>query len=100
MERHHWAKVAAVFLVIRSDLGERMLHDTLRLDELHYFPHGPLVRCELESIGDIVDSHYPSLSNCVEFAEKPHRATVLAEPFSGTVTQGVVLVLVIVNSRL
>ena len=42
MERHHWAKVAAVFLVIRSDLGERMLHDTLRLDELHYFPHGPL----------------------------------------------------------
>jgi hypothetical protein len=43
VERHHWAKVAAVFLVIRSDLGERMLHDTLRLDELHYFPHGPLV---------------------------------------------------------
>lgn len=51
MERHHWAKVAAVFLVIRSDLGERMLHDTLRLDKLHYFPHSPLVRWNHPSRG-------------------------------------------------
>ena len=41
----------------------------------------------------IVDSPHSPFSICAENAEKPLRATVLAEPFPGTVAQGLVLVI-------
>jgi len=44
------------------------------------------------AVGDIVGSPYSHRPDFTKSAEKPPRATVLAEPFSGTVTQGVVLV--------
>jgi hypothetical protein len=43
--------------------------------------------------GEIVDSPLSLLSNSAESAENPLRATLLAEPFPGTVAQGVVLVI-------
>ena len=42
---------------------------------------------------EIVDSLLSHLPNSAETAEKPLRATVLAEPLAGTVAQGGVLVI-------
>jgi hypothetical protein len=39
-----------------------------------------------------VDSLYSHICNSAENAEKPLRETLLAEPFPGTVAQGLVLV--------
>ncbi len=57
---------------------------------------GPVVRPS--AVGDrtaygIVGSPWSQLSNPAEIAEKPFRATLLAEPFPWTVTQGVILLL-------
>jgi hypothetical protein len=40
------------------------------------------------AVGDTVDPSHEPRSNCAETAEKPLRATVLAEPFPGTADQG------------
>jgi hypothetical protein len=45
-----------------------------------------------KAVGEIVDSFQPHLSNSAESAEKSLRATLLAQPFPGTVAQEVVLV--------
>jgi len=38
--------------------------------------------------------------NLLSIVENPSRGVVLAKPFPGTVTQGVILVLVIINNQL
>ncbi len=50
-----------------------------------------LLQCSTR-VGDIVYSPRSHLPKSAETAENPLRATVLAEPFPGTVTQGLVLV--------
>jgi hypothetical protein len=45
----------------------------------------------VKAVGDIVDSRHCDLPNSAENAEKLLRATLLAEPFPGTVAQGVSL---------
>jgi hypothetical protein len=54
-------------------------------------PVGVIHSCESSAI-EIVDSPHSHLPNSAETAEKPPQATLLAEPFPGTVAQGVVLV--------
>ena len=44
------------------------------------------------AVGKIVDGLLPHLANSVESFDKPLRAALLAEPFPGTVAQGVILV--------
>jgi hypothetical protein len=44
------------------------------------------------SVGDFVDRAHPRFCNSAQSAEKPRRATLLAEPFPGAVAQGGVLV--------
>jgi len=44
------------------------------------------------AVDDIVDSARSHFFNSAENPEKPLRATLLAEPFPGTVAQGLVLV--------
>jgi hypothetical protein len=45
-----------------------------------------------DTVGEIVSSPRSRRSNSAQIAEKPLRATLLAEPFPGAVAQGVVLV--------
>ena len=52
------------------------------------------------TVGKSGSSHVTQAVNLLSNVENQSRGRVLAEPFPGTVTQGVILVLVIINSQL
>jgi hypothetical protein len=52
---------------------------------------GPLLTRD-QIVIEIIDGAGSRIANSAEIAGKPLRATLLAEPFPGTVAQGVVLV--------
>ncbi len=56
--------------------------------------------CYLTTVGKSGSNHVTQMDNLLSKVGNKNRGAVLAEPFPWTVIQGVILVLVIINSQL